>query len=187
VPASVSRRAVLSKGALTGVAAGVVVVLGGLTAAIGRAAGGTTDTSAQPAGTLSSGTGDGSGGAPESSTTSSTTQSGVTTPPPKPSGAAIGPASSVPVGGSASFTDPKSGDPSLVIQQTAGGFVAFDAVCPHEGCTVAYQTSARLIACPCHGSEFNPRSGAAVRGPAPNGLTKIPVVRGADGNLYVPK
>ncbi|HEV3280356.1 MAG TPA: Rieske 2Fe-2S domain-containing protein [Acidimicrobiales bacterium] len=183
-PASVSRRAVLSKGALTGLAAGVVVVLGGLTAAIGRLAGGTTDATAQPAGTLSgSGSGSGSG----SSTTSTTAGPGATTAPAKPSGTAIGPASSVPLGGSASFTDPKSGDPSLVIQQTAGAFAAFDAVCPHQGCTVAYQSSARLIACPCHGSTFNPRTGAVENGPAPNGLTKIAVVQGADGNLYVPK
>jgi thiosulfate dehydrogenase [quinone] large subunit len=175
---------VLSKGALTGFAAGVVVVLGGLTAALGRLAGGTTDTTAQPAGTLSrSGSGSGSG----SSTTSSTAHAGGTTPPSDPSGTAIGPAASVPVGGSANFTDPKSGDPSLVIQQTAGAFVAFDAVCPHQGCTVAYQASARIIACPCHGSEFNPRNGAVVRGPAPIGLTKISVVQGGDGNLYVPK
>jgi thiosulfate dehydrogenase [quinone] large subunit len=132
---SVSRRAVLSKGALTAMVAGVVVVLGGLTAAIGRLAGGTTDATAQPSGSLSGG-GSGSGSPP---TTSTTAPTGATTPTSEPSGEAIGPASSVPVGGSASFTDPKSGDPSLVIQQTAGDFVAFDAVCPHQGCTVAYQ------------------------------------------------
>ncbi|MGH9079004.1 MAG: Rieske (2Fe-2S) protein, partial [Acidimicrobiales bacterium] len=182
---AVSRRALLSKGALTGLAAGLVVVLGGLTAAIGRLAGGTTAPTAQPAGTLS-------GSSPTSTSTTSDTSTSGTAPtggptPPVPSGDAIGPAASVPVGGSASFTDPKSGDPSLVIQQTAGNFVAFDAVCPHEGCTVAYQMSARIIACPCHGSRFNAKTGAVVNGPAPNGLTKINVVRGANGNLYVPK
>ncbi len=177
--AAVSRRAVLSKTALTGIAAGVVVVLGGLTAALGRLAGGTTGTAAQPAGTLSGG-----GSGPGKSSTPTSTAG--TTPVSDPSGQAIGPASSVPVGGSAAFTDPKSGDPALVIQQTAGEFVAFDAVCPHAGCTVAYQMSARIIACPCHGSEFNPKSGAVVRGPAPIGLTKIRVIAGANGDLYVP-
>jgi thiosulfate dehydrogenase [quinone] large subunit len=188
-PGGVSRRTVLSKGAVTGLAAGVVVVLGGLAAAIGRAAGGTTGTTAQPAGNLS-GVGSGSGGSASTTTsTGATTPSstGGTTPSSDPPGTAIGPASSVPVGGSANFTDPKSGDPSLVIQQTAGDFVAFDAVCPHAGCTVAYQMSARLIACPCHGSEFNARTGSVVRGPAPIGLTRIHVIEGANGNLYVPK
>ena len=85
--------------------------------------------------------------------------------PTAPSGTAIGPASDVPVGGSASFTDPATGDPALVIQPTAGTFVAFDAVCPHAGCTVAYQPSAGIIACPCHGSEFDASTGAVLRGP----------------------
>ena len=92
----------------------------------------------------------------------------------------------MPVGGSAAFTDPASGDPALVIQQTAGDFVAFDAVCPHAGCTVAYQRSARIIACPCHGSEFDARTGDVIRGPATTGLTPITVIKGANGDLYVP-
>jgi thiosulfate dehydrogenase [quinone] large subunit len=92
----------------------------------------------------------------------------------------------VPVGGSAAFTDPATGDPALVIQQTADDFVAFDAICPHAGCTVAYQPSVRLIACPCHGSEFNAKTGAVLRGPATYGLTPISMIRGANGDLYVP-
>ena len=99
----------------------------------------------------------------------------------------MGPASEVPVGGSAAFTDPATGDPALVIQQTAGDFVAFDAVCPHAGCTVAYQASAEIIACPCHGSEFSAETGAVLQGPATNGLTAIKVIKGANGDLYVPQ
>ena len=91
---------------------------------------------------------------------STTTTTGVA-----PKGTAIGAASQVPVGGSAAFNDPKSGDPSLVIQHTAGDFMAFDAICPHAGCTVAYQSSSNIIACPCHGSEFNPRTGAVDQRP----------------------
>lgn len=170
--AAVPRRAVLSKSAATGIVAGAVAVLGGLTAAIGRAAGGTTASAGQPTGTL-----------PNPGSTAPVTGTGSTV---LPSGTAIGPASGVPVGGSAAFTDPKSGDPSLVIQQSAGQFVAFDAICPHQGCTVAYQPSARIIACPCHGSEFDPRTGEVKRGPAPNGLTRIRVTEGGNGNLYVP-
>jgi thiosulfate dehydrogenase [quinone] large subunit len=92
----------------------------------------------------------------------------------------------VPVGGAAAFTDPGTGAPALVIQQTAGDFVAFDAVCPHAGCTVAYTRSAKIITCPCHGSEFDAESGAVIRGPATRGLTPISVVKGANGDLYVP-
>ena len=91
----------------------------------------------------------------------------------------------MPIGGSASFTDPSSGDPALVIQRVANDFVAFDAICPHAGCTVAYQASARIIACPCHGSMFDPRTGNVRNGPATSGLTEIKVIRGSNGNLYV--
>ena len=125
---------------------------------------------------------------PAPTTTPAATASGspTTTAGAAPSGTAIGPSSGVPVGGSATFTDPASGDPSLVIQQTAGDFVAFDAVCPHAGCTVAYQRSAQLIACPCHGSEFDAGTGDVIRGPATRGLTPISVTKGSDGDLYVP-
>ena len=91
----------------------------------------------------------------------------------------------MPVGGSASFTDPASGDPGLVIQQTAGQFVAFDAVCPHAGCTVAYAKAAKVIACPCHGSEFDAQTGAVLQGPASSGLGTIKIAAGSDGQLYV--
>ena len=72
-----------------------------------------------------------------------------------------------------------------MIQQTADEFVAFDAVCPHAGCTVAYQRAAKIIACPCHGSEFNAETGGLIRGPATRGLTPIPVIKGSNGDLYV--
>ncbi|MGO8872057.1 MAG: Rieske 2Fe-2S domain-containing protein [Acidimicrobiales bacterium] len=174
---AIPRREVVSKGAITGIVAAVVLFGSGIVAALGRIAGGTT-TSSGPTDTL---------GKPSGRATSTTTTGGGTTPTTAPpSGTAVGAAASVPVGGSAAFTDPASGDPALVIQQTAGDFVAFDAVCPHAGCTVAYQPSAKIIACPCHGSEFNARTGAVIRGPATFGLTSIKVIRGANGNLYVP-
>ena len=102
-----------------------------------------------------------------------------------PAGTAIGAANAVPVGGAASFTDPKTGDPSLVVQPRAGEFVAFDAVCPHAGCTVAYHAGPGLFVCPCHGSEFSGTTGALRIGPATTGLTRIQVAEGPDGQLYV--
>jgi thiosulfate dehydrogenase [quinone] large subunit len=91
----------------------------------------------------------------------------------------------VPVGQAASFTDPSSGDPSLVIQPSAGTFVAFDAVCPHAGCTVGYDAAQKIIACPCHGSQFNARTGAVEVGPATRGLKKLTIAEGSSGQLYV--
>jgi thiosulfate dehydrogenase (quinone) large subunit len=188
----VTRRAVLSKGAVTGVTAVAVLIAGGVAAALGRAVGGTT-TADGGAATLSAG----SGSTPPTTTaaptttatggsTPSTTDAAPSTTEAIPSGKAVGAASQVPVGGSAVFTVPSNGDPGLVIQQNAGEFVAFDAVCPHAGCTVAYQMSSKIIACPCHGSEFNPKTGDVVRGPATRALTRVKVTKGPNGNLYVP-
>ncbi len=180
-PGTLPRRAVLTKGAATGLVAGGFVVVSGLAAGIGRWAGGGS-TSTASSNTLAAG-----GGDTTTTTPTPSTGGGVTTAPPNPPGTSVGSSSSVPVGGSAAFTDPASGDPALVIQQAADHFVAFDAICPHAGCTVAYQASAKIIACPCHGSEFNPRTGDVVNGPATTGLTPIKIIKGANGDLYVPK
>ncbi len=182
---ALSRRAVVSTGVVGAIVAGAVVLIAGVAAGIGRAL--------SPASTSgSTGPSLGSGGGAPASTSAPTGTTGPgqgatssTAAAPEPKGTNLGAASVVPVGGSASFTDPSSGDPAIVIQQTAGHFVAFDAVCPHAGCTVAYQASARIIACPCHGSEFNARTGAVVQGPAPNGLTSIKITEGPNGDLYV--
>jgi thiosulfate dehydrogenase [quinone] large subunit len=94
-------------------------------------------------------------------------------------------ASAVPVGGSASFQDPISGQPAIAVQPEAGTFAAFDAICPHEGCIVAFSPPQKKFICPCHGSEYNGATGALLRGPSPRGLGRIPVQEGPDGELYV--
>jgi thiosulfate dehydrogenase [quinone] large subunit len=91
----------------------------------------------------------------------------------------------VPVGQAASFSDPATGDPSIVIRPSSGTFVAFDAVCPHAGCTVGYDPSAKVIICPCHGSQFNASTGAVEVGPAPTGLRRLGIAEGPNGQLYV--
>jgi thiosulfate dehydrogenase [quinone] large subunit len=63
--------------------------------------------------------------------------------------------------------------------------VAFDAVCPHAGCTVEYASSQNVIVCPCHGSLFNAATGAVEQGPAASNLATIKISEGGDGNLYV--
>lgn len=161
-----SRRDVVLKGAVTALTAAAGVILGGVVAGIGRLVGGVKSgpstprlSPAQPA--------------PSSTGTAS-----------HPAGTAIGAASSVPVGGAASFTDPRTGDPSIVIQPTAGKFLAFDAVCPHAGCTVGYDKSAARFVCPCHGSQFNASTGAVEVGPATRGLTPITVTKDSSGQLF---
>lgn len=129
-------------------------------------------------------------------TTPTTTKSSVTTssPPtttsptttaPANQGTLLGAASQVPVNQAASFTIPSNGDPGIVIHTATGQFVGYDAVCPHAGCPVGYASTAKVIVCPCHGSEFQVANGAVIVGPAPHGLTKLNIVEGANGNLYL--
>jgi thiosulfate dehydrogenase [quinone] large subunit len=101
-----------------------------------------------------------------------------------PQGTLIGPAADVPVGGAASFTDPAQQVPALVVQVTRGQFRAFSAVCPHAGCTVQFDGTNDVFACPCHGSIFNTTTGAVLQGPATTGLSPIPVSLGPNGQLY---
>jgi thiosulfate dehydrogenase [quinone] large subunit len=167
-------RTVMSRGAVIGLVAGGTAMFAGAVAGIGQVLNTsppTTSTDTLPGAGATTTTAAGS--------TPTTATAGT------PKGTSIGPASSVPVGRSAAFTDPSTGDPSLVIQHTSDQFVAFDAICPHAGCTVAYQAAANIIACPCHGSEFNPETGNVVQGPATYSLTPIKIIKGANGNLYV--
>jgi thiosulfate dehydrogenase [quinone] large subunit len=165
-----SRREVVLKGTVTAAAAIGGLVLGGLVAGAGRLAGGTKDNSGTALPTQS----------PSAPAAGPTGGSGGS----QPAGTAIGPAKDVPVGGAASFSDPRTGAPSIVIQPTAGKFVAFEAVCPHAGCTVGYDQSATVLVCPCHGSQFNAATGAVETGPAATGLTPITIAEGGNGQLY---
>jgi thiosulfate dehydrogenase [quinone] large subunit len=101
----------------------------------------------------------------------------------KPKGVPIGPASSVPVGQVASFSDPKTGGPAYLLHPKPDTWDAFSAICPHAGCTVMYEPS-NIFACPCHGSEFEADSGTVIQGPAAVGLSRILVVDFL-GQLYV--
>ena len=90
----------------------------------------------------------------------------------KAGGAAIASESEVAPGSAFTFKD--SGNPAVLVHLKSGDFVAYSAVCTHQGCTVAYKGG--NLACPCHGSVFDPAKGAeVVAGPAPTPLPEIPV------------
>ena len=86
--------------------------------------------------------------------------------------AAIAAESDVAPGSAVTFKD--AGSPAVLVHLDNGDFVAYSAVCTHQACTVAYKNG--QLACPCHGSVFDPADGAAVvAGPAPEPLAEIPV------------
>ena len=88
------------------------------------------------------------------------------------SGAVIASESEVAPGSAVTFKD--SGNPAVLVHLKSGDFVAYSAICTHQGCTVAYKGG--KLACPCHGSVFDPARGAeVVAGPAPRPLPEIPV------------
>jgi thiosulfate dehydrogenase [quinone] large subunit len=184
VAQDLERRAFLAKTTTAAALGAIGLVGGGLVAGIGRLAGGGSPTT----GTRTLGGGPSASPSSRSTTTTSTPSSrapsSTTVPTSVPPGTRLGPASNVPVGGAARFTDPASGDPALVVQPSAGTFLAFDAVCPHAGCTVDYSTQEGLFICPCHGSQFNGRTGAVEVGPAQSRLTPITIAEGPDGSLY---
>jgi len=173
----VRRREVLLRSMTTAAVAALSLAIGGLAAGLGRLAGGTAG-KAGPSSLPST-------AAPAPVGTARPSSSSAPKPGTAPSGTAIGPAADVPVGQAASFHDPATGDPSIVIQPRSGQFVAFDAVCPHAGCTVGYDPAAKVIICPCHGSQFNASTGAVEVGPAATGLNRLAIAEGSDGQLYV--
>ena len=96
--------------------------------------------------------------------------------------------------GAVAFTVPFSapaplpaGDPGIVVRLSDGGFVAFDAVCTHAGCTVEWDAPDKVLYCPCHGAAFDPANNAAVLGgPTNQPLASLPiVVDAASGKIFL--
>ena len=178
---TVNRRTIVLGGATVVAAAAAGAVVAGTAAGLGRAVGGAKSPESQSV-TLRPGPGESSASGAVPTTTAPEPSVPTTT---ALAGTPIGAASQVPVGGAGRFTDPKTGNPGLVLQPAKGHFVAYDAVCPHAGCTVGYSSAANLMVCPCHGSEFDPSTGAVVSPPASHGLTSIQVAVDANGELVV--
>ena len=57
------------------------------------------------------------------------------------------------------------------------GYIAFSAVCTHGGCSDwAWDAGRKMLKCPCHDSEFDPKDGARVIvGPATRRLPRLPL------------
>jgi cytochrome b6-f complex iron-sulfur subunit len=148
LPGDVSRRAVLAVGA-TGAAA-VTLAACSKAASPGVVNGGAASTAAATSG---------AGGA-SSAAGSAAAGSG---------GKVLATLADVPAGSAVAATG-TDGGPIIISRTGAASVVAFSAICPHQGCTVAPS-----FACPCHGSTFDAKTGTNLSGPAPSGLTAVPV------------
>lgn len=81
------------------------------------------------------------------------------------SGEAVARLSDLMAGVAVAATGP-AGQPIVVLRPEDGDPVAFSAVCPHAGCTVAPSPDGGRLVCPCHGSTFDARTGERLSGPA---------------------
>src|SRR5215211_474961 len=55
----------------------------------------------------------------------------------------------------------------VAVANIAGSFHAFDDTCTHRQCSLAEgDLEDTTVICPCHGSEFDVRSGEVLQGPA---------------------
>lgn len=103
---------------------------------------------------------------------------------PRQEGAAAGkttiPRDKVPVGGAHFFQ--YQGHPAVVIQPSAGQFIALTAVCTHLGCIVKWQKDKEDFLCPCHGGRYSPE-GKVLAGPPPKPLETYAVTVQGDSIL----
>jgi thiosulfate dehydrogenase (quinone) large subunit len=174
----IDRRSLVVGAGVAASAAAGVLILGGAGADVGKLVNDAPQPGKSSEPTLST--------TPSTTTTTAPSGSSTTTPTaPVPSGKLLGSAAEVPDNHAATFTIPSNGDPGIVIHTDSGDFVAYNAVCPHMGCTVGYSSANKIMVCPCHGSEFEVSNGDVIVGPAPHGLTKLKVVEGTNGNLYL--
>lgn len=92
-----------------------------------------------------------------------------TAPPPEP-GERLAAVDDIPVGESVQVRT-SEGAEVVVTRVTAEEVVVLSAVCTHQGCTVRRESSD--LACPCHGSRFDPTDGAVLQGPAEDPLPRV--------------
>ena len=64
------------------------------------------------------------------------------------------------------------GQQVAVYKDEAGQVVKLSPVCPHQGCTVAWNAQEGTWDCPCHASRFE-ADGTRISGPATSGLEAV--------------
>ncbi len=67
------------------------------------------------------------------------------------------------------MTAVESGGKNILVANIKGEHFAIGNVCTHRGCKLSNGTlTGDNVVCPCHGSTFNVKTGAVVKGPAQN-------------------
>lgn len=71
-------------------------------------------------------------------------------------------------------------DRFIIAQPTAGNFVAYSAVCPHQGSKITQVLDDGSVRCPAHGSVFDVASGKVLSGPSDKPLTTATLTEEGD-------
>ena len=90
--------------------------------------------------------------------------------------------SDVPVGSVFQYSNPVDGTPGYLFQPTSGTFIAYSAVCSHQGCIVNFAKEQNMFQCPCHGATYDGTTGEVTGGPAPLPLDK-PAIKVVGDNI----
>ena len=70
----------------------------------------------------------------------------------------------------------ESGERVVLLMNVAGGLLAIDDECTHQGCSLSEGTlDGEELECSCHGSVFNVRTGEVQQGPAEESVSTYPV------------
>lgn len=89
-------------------------------------------------------------------------------------GEAIAAKSDVENNSAVSYTNAQTGEPEVLMRLPDGEFIAYSAICTHQGCTVSYRPQSHELVCPCHGGAYDPAQGArVVAGPLPGGADRV--------------
>jgi Rieske Fe-S protein len=122
------------------------------------------------AGSLGAGVLAGCKNSESASTLTTIEESGGRVPEAAPRQSAIAAVSDVAPNSAVSYTNSANGLPEVLVRLSEGRFVAYSAVCSHQGCTVAYRPQIRKLVCPCHGGVYDP----ARAGPSSPALPRYP-------------
>jgi nitrite reductase/ring-hydroxylating ferredoxin subunit len=75
-----------------------------------------------------------------------------------------------------------AGEARILVTNIGGQFFGIGDRCTHRGCSLSKgRMEGEVVTCPCHGSRFNLKTGALVKGPAPDPEPVYPVTVDGDG------
>ena len=75
----------------------------------------------------------------------------------------------------------EAGGRAVCLGRLEGAWIAFDDTCTHEDCSLAEgELDGAVVVCPCHGSEFDVRTGDVLTPPA---LDPLPIYEAREADV----